>query len=289
MIQALEGALGIQADGSVVSRSGPDWESEDERPDTAADCPSPKSPGKEKFEPFNDLYKRRFLWYYETYLNSVEEHLKRHKDGELFEKMPFETEGNTMKGHFQYSDLRKRLMRIKDMLDQETASWTEDGLKAQHRETGLSANLQRQFEQLTEHHRAKGICNLSLEMESGNPFVWLITYFGKPMTHMDGGVFRIQVSISTRFPEEQPRVRVLSPLYHHRVSKDGILCYFPKKPEEMRNHVEAIVEALEGECPPFDPRTIVHPEATQLLWGSAEEKKKYHRLLRRSAQRSVEE
>lgn len=286
----MEGALGIQPNGSLIRRrSSPEWDSEEEKDEYAVESGSKKSHEKEKFGPFNDLYKRRFLWYYETYLTTVNDHAKIHGDGESFEKMPFEGEGNMMKGKFEYSDLRKRLVRIKEMLDLETASWTEDGLKAQQRETGLAANLQRQFEQLTEHHRDKGIYNVSLELENGNPFVWLVMYFGKPLTHMDGGVFKIRVSISTKFPEEQPRVKVESPLYHHRVSKEGVLCYFPKRPEEMRNHIETIVEALEEESPPFDPRTIVHPEAAKLLWGSAEEKKKYYRFLRRSVQRSAEE
>merc|ERR1712098_138617 len=124
--------------------------------------------------------------------------------------------------------------------------------------------------------------------DNGNPFVWDITYFGKPMTHLDGGVFKIRMAVSPRFPDEQPRVTVMTPLYHHRVSKEGVLCYFPNRHEEMKDHVESIVRALEEESPPYDPRTIVHPEATKLLWGSDADKKKYYRQMRRSAQGSTE-
>ena len=109
------------------------------------------------------------------------------------------------------------------------------------------------------------------------------------MTHLDGGIFRLRVSISPKFPEEQPRVKVLTPIFHHRVSKEGVLCYFPRKVEEMKNHVLMMVEAFEEESPPLDPRTIVHPEATKLLWGSEGDKKLYYRKLRRSAQQSVED
>lgn len=241
------------------------------------------------FEPFRDLFKRRFLWYCEHYMLTVEENMPKHKDGSPFEKMPFEAGGNTMDGKFGYSDLGKRLARIKEALNEETAKWATEGLEMKKRESTKASNLQRQYEQLSEHLRQKHIYNFSIELEDDNPFLWIITYFGKPMTHLDGGIFKIRMAVSPRFPQEQPRVKVETRIYHHRVSKDGILCYFPKKVEEMQNHVETIIEALEEESPPFDPRTIVHPEATKLLWGTDAEKKKYYRQLRRSAQSSVDD
>jgi len=77
-------------------------------------------------------------------------------------------------------------------------------------------------------------------------------------------------------------------MYHHRVSKEGVLCYFPKRTADMKSHIQAIVEALEDIDPPYDPRTLVHPEASKLLWGTVEEKKQYNRQLRRAVQRSAE-
>ena len=242
-----------------------------------------------RFEPFTDLYKLRFLWYYECYLHSITKGISKYQDGKAFEKMPFEGEGNIMKGAFEYTDLLKRLNKIKEKLDSETSRWALEGLVAKGQETGLSANLIRQFEQLKEHQRRHPVFNVDLELDKGNPFVWLITYFGQTDTNLDGGIFRIRVSISTKFPEEQPRVKVETPVFHHRVAKDGTLCYVPQKRENMQDHVHCIISTLEDKSPPFDPRTNVHPEATKLFWGSAEDKKKYNRLQRRSAARSVEE
>ncbi len=222
-------------------------------------------------------------------MSTVTDNMIKNKDGSPFEKMPFESGGNTMDGKFGYSDLGKRLVRIRDVLNEESAAWAVEGLDLKNRESTKASNLQRQYEQMSEHLRQKHIYNFSIELDEGNPFIWVITYFGKPMTHLDGGVFKIRMAVSPRFPAEQPRVRVETPLYHHRVSKDGVLCYFPKKAEEMQNHVESIIAALEEEEPPFDPRTIVHAEATKLLWGSEADKKRYYRQLRRSAQASVED
>ena len=287
MIQKLEEALGILPDGTVQSPT-PTWDPEADA-EVEEELAQMADSEKPKFEPYKDLYKRRFLWYYDTYLQTVQAQEKKHKVGEKFVKMPFEGGGNTMDGQYQYSELKRRLGFIKDTINRETEQWVEEGLDAKQREVGTAANLQRQFEQMVEYHKIKGIFTIDMELADDNPFVWQLTYFGKPMTHLDGGIFKIKISLSPRFPDEQPRVKVETPIYHHRVSRDGVLCYFPKKPEEMKNHFEAIIEALEDDSPPFDPRTIVHPEATRLFWGSADDKKAYNRHLRRSVQRSTEE
>ena len=288
MIQKLEEALGIQPDGSVLLASNsPKWSSGDE--DNGESEDNEEAEAKLKFDPFRDLFKRRFLWYYETYMSTIEEHTPKHKDNTDFTKMPFEGGGNTMDGKFKYSDLGRRLVRVKQIINDETEKWAVEGLALKKREATKAANLQRQFEQLGDFLRQKRCHNMSVELENDNPYIWLITYFGKPMTHLDGGIFKIKVSVSPRFPDEQPRVKLETPIYHHRVSKDGVLCYFPKKPEEMKNHIECISEAMEEESPPYDPRTIVHPEASKLLWGSENDKKKYYRQLRRSAQRTSED
>lgn len=288
VIQKLEEALNIQTDGSVEQPTGSyQWEdSEDEEED--AEKEQKLKEDLAKFEPFRDLYKRRFMWWYEHYTTTVEQNKTKDRDGDGFEKMPFEGPGNTMEGKFGYTDLAKRLLRIKEVIKQETEDWAKEGLELVARESTKASNLNRQFEQLSELLRQKKIYSFSVELENNNPFVWEITYFGKPMTHLDGGVFKIRMAVSPRFPDEQPRVTVVTPLYHHRVSKEGVLCYFPQKPDEMKDHVESVIKALEEESPPYDPRTIVHPEATKLLWGSDADKKRYYRQMRRSAQDSTE-
>jgi ubiquitin-conjugating enzyme E2 Z len=288
VIQKLEEALKIQTDGSVealiTNYQWDDTEEEEEDEERRVRAKEELA----RFEPFRDLYKRRFLWWFEHYMITVETHMKKNKEGDAFEKMPFEGPGNTMDGKFCYADLGRRLARIKQVIQEETEGWAKEGMELVARESTKASNLNRQYEQFSEHLRLKQIHNISVELSSDNPFVWDITYFGKPVTHLDGGIFRIRIAISPRFPDEQPRVTVMTPLYHHRVSKDGVLCYFAQKPDEMKDHVESIVKALEEESPPYDPRTIVHPEATKLLWGSPADKKKYYRQMRRSAQDSAE-
>ena len=193
-----------------------------------------------------------------------------------------------MAGKFNYPELKRRINLIRKVLNQETDRWAEEGLVQVKKETSFAAGLVRQLERIVETYKKNEMVTLDIDFMDKNPFVWLLTYFGRPMTQLDGGMFRIRVSISPRFPEELPRVVFETPIYHHRVSKDGVLCYFPSRADDIKSHIEAIIEAIEDESPPYDPRTLVHPEASKLFWGSVDDKKLYNRKLRRAVQRSTE-
>ncbi|PTU20008.1 hypothetical protein P175DRAFT_0524292 [Aspergillus ochraceoroseus IBT 24754] len=241
--------------------------------------------------PFTDLRKRRFLWYYESYMRLIdrEERYGPTSRNRKFQKMPFESAGNTMEGHFDYIALRQRLIRIKERIMEETEGWHAQGLQAQKEELGIAVNLQRQYEQIVEDLKHQKNYTIDLNIVDGNPFVWIVTYFGRPTTPLDGGIFKMKIHLSPRFPEEQPRVFMETSIFHIRVSKEKVLCYLPKRTEEMRYHIEAIIASLEEESPPYDPRATINPDASKLFWGSPEERKQYRRTLRRDVEKSIED
>lgn len=98
----------------------------------------------------------------------------------------------------------------------------------------------------------------------------------------------MSLHIPPTFPSAQPRVTFKAPIYHHRVSSSGILCYFPQKEDEISSHLTAIVAAIDDKKSNFDPRAMVNPEIFELCWGGEEKRKIYNRKLRRSAQESSE-
>ena len=276
----MEDFLGIHSDGTVDN-----FPSLEAPTRTEYDEPEESTP---MFEPFKDLCKRRFLWYYDSYTSSINRAEKTVKENEVFVIMPFEGGGNSMVGKFNYAELRRRLALIYTVLDRETQHWAREGFMHVRRETSLASGLERQFQRVVESYRRNDTVTLDIELFEGNPFVWLLTYFGRPMTQLDGGMFRIRITISPRFPDEQPRVVFDTPMFHHRISRGGVLCYLPKRFDDIKSHIEAIIEALEDPEPPYDPRTLVNLEASKLYWGSADDKKQYNRLLRRAVQRSTE-
>jgi len=241
------------------------------------------------FEPFKDKCKLRFLWYYDSYLQSIDRESREHKDKESFTNMPFEGVGNEMVGYFNYTELRQRLTIIKQELDKETDSWVRQGKEAVEKERSIAVNLRRQFETASENISDFAGGNLDLGLVDKNPFLWEILLFGRG-ENLERGVFKIHMYISPNFPMELPRVRVVTPMFHHRVSPSGQLCYLIgyKDIENLTKHVEAIITAIEDEHPAYDPRTIVNPEASKLYWGSPEDRKQYDKKLQKSAENSHE-
>ena len=205
-----------------------------------------------------------------------------------FDKMPFEYSCNSMDGHFDYPELKRRLFAVKDAIFKETQNWAVEGEAATKNERSIAVNLRHQHQQVIEGFRSQKNFTVDLVLVDDNPFLWELTCFGRPMTQLDGGIFKIRIHLSPRFPEEQPRPFMQTPLFHHRVSKEGILCYFPRKSEDMHCHIEAVIAALEEDSPAYDPRATVNPEASKLLWSTPENRKKYNRALRRSVEKSAE-
>jgi len=238
-------------------------------------------------EPFTDLYKRRFQWYYASYVQSIEKEKKEHRadvqDGKQFPQTVFEHKGNNIEGKYDYSGLTKRLHAIYKSLEEETSKWEEEGKAAMADGGTLTHSLKWEFD-----HIAADFKRVDLEKVDDNPYVWRLNIFGRPMTNLEGGLFRVKVTFSPRFPKEQPRVKLETSLFHYRVSPTGDLCYFPVKPGEVRSHIEAILKVFEDDSPSFDPRAFVNPEAAALLWGTPEERKIYNRRLRKSASESSE-
>jgi ubiquitin-conjugating enzyme E2 Z len=235
--------------------------------------------------------KRRFLWYYDSYIQTVEREAQEHPKGQPFKRMEFEYPPNSMEGSFDYKSLHSRLVRIHQTLSNEEQHWEKLGAKQVAEASQLATQLAFQYKQL-EHKWNEGTYDgsrmeISLS-DKNSPFVWNMTLFGQPMTNLDGGIFNMTMHIPPTFPEVQPRVRIETPIFHHRVSSTGFLCYFPKKSEEIASHLEAVVAAIEDENSKFDPRAAVHPEAFALYWGGEDKRKQYNRKLRRSAQESCE-
>ncbi|KAK6954421.1 hypothetical protein Daesc_004388 [Daldinia eschscholtzii] len=285
VIQRLEEYLGLSG-GCLPTASSAEQEEYGVEADDDIEIDDASVP----WEPFKDLCKRRFLWYYDSYLESIAKAKEEVKDGQPFARMPFEGASNSMDGKFNYTELEKRIKRIKAALDAEVEKWASDWASPKMKDATVAVNLTRQFEQIKESFKRSDVPH-SVELVNGNPFVWNLTYFGRPMTNLDGGMFRIKLNFSPRFPEEQPRIKFLTPVFHHRIAADGTPCYFPNssRREDVKQHIEAIIEALEEEQPPYDPRTLVHPEAHKLYWGTPEQRKIYNRQLRRSVQRSMED
>lgn len=170
VISRLEEHLGINPDGTIQHVPGPmEQDIYDDGDSNIMDSEAPST-----FEPFKDLCKRRFLWYYDAYVASIAVEREKVTEGQIFTRMPFEPSGNAMEGKFLYSELERRLNFIKERLEKETMDWAAEGLILKGKESGVAANLQRQFEQTVEHYKKENSVTLDVELVDENPFVWRV-------------------------------------------------------------------------------------------------------------------
>lgn len=239
------------------------------------------------WEPFVDLSKRLFLWYYTEYVQIIHKENKTVSVNQAFAKMPFEHPGNTMEGQFNYPGLLRRLEKIRALIDEETTSWQALGRDAVSLQRGVAASLLAQYDQGVQHFAGSPLSvDLSLK-EGGNPFVWSVTLFGPPMTQLDGGVFHFTICFSPNFPDTQPRVQFTTPMFHVNITADGIPYYRIQKIDNAIAHVDGVIALLNTE-PAVDPRTHLNSEAAGLYWGNSSQKEQYAKKLRRAVTRSVD-
>ncbi|SMQ46394.1 unnamed protein product [Zymoseptoria tritici ST99CH_1A5] len=242
-----------------------------------------------QWDPFADLMKRRFLWYYDVYMKAIDKHVGDQREGKAFSRMEFEYPPNSCEGHFGYKALKGRFEAVLNKLEEEKLSWEQAGAVQVAEGTQLATQLAFQFTQLQSVWDDAKPSGSRMEFSlpnPKNPFVWNITLFGEPMSNLDGGIFAMKMHIPPNFPHAQPRVTLETPIYHHRVSSKGTLCYFPVKEDEISSHLDAIAAAIDDKVQKFDPRAMVNPEIFDQYWGGEDKRKVYSRKLRRSAQES---
>lgn len=234
---------------------------------------------------FDDHYKQRLLWYLALYKQAIEDGVnKKIQHGAAFDTMDFECRDNGMEGQYDYCGLQERMVYLQTALMEETYQWPTRGLALSESGALLAVSLREQQKVISQDLPGTD----DLQLIDDNPFLWLLTYVGRPGSQCEDGVLKIKIYISPKHPIEQPRVFLETPLFHVRVSPGNALMYLPARAEQMSRHIHGIIAALEEKVPPYTPFITVNPEASKLCWGSRDEQKLYHRKLRRSITASVE-
>ena len=114
------------------------------------------------WDPFTDLVKRRFLWYYDSYVQAIEKARSQQEDGTKFAVTRFESGDNGMSGKYAYAQLLARLNNIRDVLSSECTTWTQQGAKQVEAKTQLATQLAFQFNQLEYRYNKSSYEGLSL-------------------------------------------------------------------------------------------------------------------------------
>ncbi|KAJ3004182.1 UNVERIFIED_CONTAM: hypothetical protein HDU68_005244, partial [Siphonaria sp. JEL0065] len=236
--------------------------------------------------PFEDLCKKLFILYYDIYMDTIEKEVaKGIKDGTRFVRARFEGQGNGMDGYFEYENLKNRLTKIYAALREETESWVTLSKQWIKNETLVSSNLKHQFDQITISEEYAE--NLLIDLQDGNPYVWLVTITNLHGTKYEDGMFSCKIVFHDSFPEVLPRVQFSCDVFHPNVTNDGVPFYSVKKPEDVRQHLKALLNIFFG-VPDPNPPTHVNLRAAKMFMEGDKGKKDYNRNCRRSAQKTLE-
>ncbi|KAJ3138755.1 hypothetical protein HK101_003712, partial [Irineochytrium annulatum] len=210
--------------------------------------------------PFEDYCKRMFLLYYDIYQDVVDKEVQKGiKDGQAFVRNQFEGANNSMDGSFQYMSVRNRLEVIYKAVNEEMTAWARLSPQWIREDTTTASNLRSQFDQIRASKDFES--SMTLDLEDNNPFIWIITIFGMLGTNYEGGMFQARMVFHNSFPDILPRVRFVVDVFHPNISKDGVPYYSVKRPEDLRQHLTALLDLLQQD-PDSSPATHVNLRAS---------------------------
>ncbi|KAJ3039143.1 hypothetical protein HDV00_012549 [Rhizophlyctis rosea] len=106
----------------------------------------------------------------------------------------------------------------------------------------------REFDQISASKEYEN--TIILELEDGNPVVWIATVIGMPASQYDGGMFRAKIVFHEIFPEVYPRVPFACEVFHPQITKVGVPCYRVKRPEDAKQHLDSLLQMFTASEPP---------------------------------------
>ncbi|KAJ3329180.1 Ubiquitin-conjugating enzyme E2 4 [Blyttiomyces sp. JEL0837] len=77
-------------------------------------------------------------------------------------------------------------------------------------------------------------------------FKWEAQLFGPPNSSFKGGIFRVQLELSSDYPFKPPKVKFITKIYHPNVDDDGSICIGILKPDVWKpsNKIAEICQSL---------------------------------------------
>eukprot|EP01064_Diplonema_japonicum_P002826 TRINITY_DN1181_c4_g1_i1.p1 TRINITY_DN1181_c4_g1~~TRINITY_DN1181_c4_g1_i1.p1 ORF type:complete len:456 (+),score=96.15 TRINITY_DN1181_c4_g1_i1:86-1453(+) len=224
-----------------------------------------------KTEYFKPEIKREFLMRYETYTAIAEKGIV--KDGQSFEKTPFEYPTNLSEGKFDYTSVLERLHKINKQLQEETEMWKQKGAELTKRKSYLASTLRDEHARLLQDgmHGCSGG-----PIDPDNVFVWNLSIM-QPEGLLEEGMFNVEIV----FPEsrdEYPRVCFKTKMFHPNISPSGHPCFsIPPTKQESIDYIFSSIRKLLSSEPNPSTATWVNLEAAELCFSSTPENQKYWR------------
>mmetsp|Transcript_39706 Transcript_39706/g.61974 ORF Transcript_39706/g.61974 Transcript_39706/m.61974 type:complete len:446 (-) Transcript_39706:49-1386(-) len=245
------------------------------------------SPESENPSCFADIVKYHFLLYYDRYIEIVQQHAD--VEGS-FVVVEFEYPRNSMNGEYDFKTLKGRLAKIREQIDEETKSWVQQGEITSAK--GSSSYDCQQVDMALQKFKKLDPPGISVEKRDQNMFVWDVTiHGGLEGCWWDGGLYFLEIVFPPDFPDNQPRPKFRTKMFHPNITADGFP-FVSVSVIDCKNAGTVITDILSLliDPPNPDPRTWVNKEAADLYFNGGDQgREEYSRKVRRLARRSIED
>mmetsp|Transcript_62745 Transcript_62745/g.136398 ORF Transcript_62745/g.136398 Transcript_62745/m.136398 type:complete len:364 (+) Transcript_62745:253-1344(+) len=237
--------------------------------------------------PFAELQKMLFMQHYARYLELATKH---QDETGPFVRVEFEFDGNTMDGEFNFPTILERLKVIHDRIERETVLWSQAG--QQLTADGDSFECQQMHVAHDRVQRDKlEDRGIGTSYQPDNLFVWDVSiYGGLQGTPWDNGMFSARMIFPRDFPDNPPRIKFETEVFHPHISKEGYPCLKLSQldAQSISSTLIALQRVLKDDPDP-NPCTWANAEAAELYFNQGEAGvQEYLRRVRRCAQRSMD-
>ncbi len=116
-------------------------------------------------------------------------------------------------------------------------------------------------------------------------FEWKACVFGPTDTPWVGGLYHLRLQFKANYPQEPPKVRFVSRMFHPNIFKDGSLCLdIIQKEWSPIYTVSTILTSIQSLLQDPNPNSPADKEAAKLF---LENRKAYNRMVRKCVEESL--
>ncbi|EFA79905.1 hypothetical protein PPL_06725 [Heterostelium album PN500] len=122
-------------------------------------------------------------------------------------------------------------------------------------------------------------------VDSRNLMNWTGLIIGPENSPFEGGIFQLSLNFNESYPDQPPKIKFVTPIFHPNVYADGAICLdiLTNKWSPVYS-VSSILTSIQSLLSDENPNSPANPEAANLF---IKDKKEYRKRVRQCVDRSI--